>query len=436
MTPFLPEASLEVEVSPYDSLIDSLPVPEEERLRFKTSEVVNVEAYSDKKWVIMALKMVEAVTPGGYRAFSEHFRAQIPDISRFILDVHYPERSLTLKQYIDLHRDELFCCLAMQAGVTEAWLSHCRIRVGGKEMAFELPNDLVKSELESKKCPRLLSDLLKKRCGWDVVVNFEVGKDLLPSESAAPPPPVDAPKPKPKEVLPMVVFGRNVAGEPKLMSLIKDEEPNLVVEGEIVVLKEFVQRTGRRILTLTISDNSDSVDVKVFHENDGKFKGGLKEGHWIRVRGDLRYDEKYAQDYVLLARDIVRVPAPQREDTAAVKRVELHCHTQMSRMDSVTKIVKLIETASRWGHPALAVTDHGVVQAYPEAKAAAKKAGLKLILGMEGYLVEHFARDKGMAIYHIVLLVKDKVGLKNLYRLVSESHLNHFYKRPLSHGSC
>jgi DNA polymerase-3 subunit alpha (Gram-positive type) len=430
MTPLSPEAPAEAEVSPYETLIDTLPVPEEERLRFKASEIVNIEAHTDRKWVVIALRMQEAVTPGGYRAFADHFRGQIPDLARFILDVHYPERSLTLKQYIDLHRDDLFCMLAMQAGVTEAWLTHCRIRVGGREMVFELPNDLVKQELESKRCPRLLGDLLKRRCGWDVNVFFEVGKDLL-KDLPPPPPPVAVPPAPPKETFPMVVFGGKIAASPKPMNLIKDEEPGLVVEGEIVDLKEFVQRTGRRIVTLTVSDATDSVDVKVFHENDGKFRGGLKEGHWVRVRGDLRFDERYAQDYVLNARDIVRVAAPRREDAADIKRVELHCHTQMSRMDSVTKIVKLVETAARWGHPALAVTDHGVVQAYPEAKAAAKKAGLKLILGMEGYLVERFARDKNMPIHHMVLLVKDRQGLKNLYRLVSESHMNHFYKRPL-----
>jgi DNA polymerase III subunit alpha, Gram-positive type len=92
---------------------------------------------------------------------------------------------------------------------------------------------------------------------------------------------------------------------------------------------------------------------------------------------------------------------------------------------------RLIETAAKWGHPAIAITDHGVVQAYPEAKLAAKKHGIKLILGIEGYLVDEFKRERGMEIYHIILLVKNKGGLKNLYKLVSESHMKYFYKRPL-----
>ncbi len=118
-------------------------------------------------------------------------------------------------------------------------------------------------------------------------------------------------------------------------------------------------------------------------------------------------------------------------DEAPEKRVELHCHTQMSRMDGLSKIDRLIETAARWGHPAIALTDHGVVQAYPEARAVAKKNGIKLILGMEGYLVDEFKREKNLPIYHIILLVKNKKGLKNLYQLVTESHLKYFYKRPL-----
>ena len=100
-------------------------------------------------------------------------------------------------------------------------------------------------------------------------------------------------------------------------------------------------------------------------------------------------------------------------------------------MDGLSKIDRLIERAAKWGHSAIAITDHGVVQAYPEARASAKKNGIKLILGMEGYLVDEFKREKGLNIYHIILLVKNKVGLKNLYKMVSESHLKYFYKRPL-----
>ena len=108
----------------------------------------------------------------------------------------------------------------------------------------------------------------------------------------------------------------------------------------------------------------------------------------------------------------------------------------MSQMDAVTS-VKEIERAAKWGHSAIAITDHGVVQAYPDAHLAAKKAGIKIIYGVEIYLLGEDKTDpdgnidyKNVETYHAILLVKNCTGLKNLYKLISESHLSFFYKRP------
>ena len=130
---------------------------------------------------------------------------------------------------------------------------------------------------------------------------------------------------------------------------------------------------------------------------------------------------------VLLCSDLCLIEPQVREDTAPEKRVELHLHTKMSSLDSVLDLEEAVAQASRWGHPAIAITDHGVVQAFPEAFRLGKKYGIKIIYGMEGYLVED--DDKGQA-FHIVLLAKNKQGLKNLYELVTLSHLDHFYRTP------
>ncbi|MGB4187044.1 MAG: PolC-type DNA polymerase III, partial [Limnochordia bacterium] len=114
------------------------------------------------------------------------------------------------------------------------------------------------------------------------------------------------------------------------------------------------------------------------------------------------------------------------EDQAPQKRVELHLHTKMSGLDGVTDVEEVVRQAALWGHPAVAITDHGVVQAFPAACAAGKKHGIKIIYGLEGYLIDNDT-DRP---HHIVILAKNKTGLKNLYKLVSYSHLHHFYRRP------
>ena len=134
----------------------------------------------------------------------------------------------------------------------------------------------------------------------------------------------------------------------------------------------------------------------------------------MKIQGNITVD-KYANSELVMVgvKGIMKEPVELREDRAEVKRVELHCHTKMSKMDGLTPIKELVDTAVRWGHKALALTDHGVVQAFPfaydEAKDLAKKNGweLKLIYGVEGYLC-HSREDKKN--YHIILLAKNVEG--------------------------
>ena len=137
-----------------------------------------------------------------------------------------------------------------------------------------------------------------------------------------------------------------------------------------------------------------------------------------------------------------------RMDSAETKRVELHCHTKMSKMDGLTPMADLVKQAIKWGHKALAITDHGVVQAFPFCYDAAEGSDLKLIFGMEGYLISDRtmkgadvdqeptdtikkSRTPKIRSHHIILLAKNETGLRNLYKLVTVSHLRHFNKRPL-----
>ena len=113
----------------------------------------------------------------------------------------------------------------------------------------------------------------------------------------------------------------------------------------------------------------------------------VKEGKWFAVRGDVKMDS-FEHGLVMMVNDIDGREKPMRQDTAERKRIELHMHTNMSEMDAVSSASDLIKRAAQWGHPAVAITDHGVVQAFPEAFGAAKKNKIKLIPGMEGYLTD------------------------------------------------
>jgi DNA polymerase-3 subunit alpha (Gram-positive type) len=208
---------------------------------------------------------------------------------------------------------------------------------------------------------------------------------------------------------------------------VKDIQEGLktaVVEGEIWNLAINTLRDGRLAVSYYLTDYQDSIILKLFLNNENEHI--FKVGDWVKVKGGVRYDPfikeiaLFVEQYEFPARNV-------RLDDYPDKRVELHAHTKMSSMDGLTEIEALIKRAAEWGHPAVAITDHGCVQSYPEAYSAARKNKIKIIYGVEGYLVEE---DKKERSYHIVILARNEIGLRNLYRLVSLSYLKHFYRKP------
>ena len=151
--------------------------------------------------------------------------------------------------------------------------------------------------------------------------------------------------------------------------------------------------------------------------------------------------DNFAKELSVIANIIIELPKQEeikRKDNSLNKRVELHLHTQMSQMDAVTSAKDLIKRAASWGMKSIAITDHGVVQAFPEAKHAVDDLGLdiKVLYGVEAYFVpddeipEGEAGWKKIKPYHAIILTKNQKGLRNLYELISISHIQYFHKRP------
>ena len=244
---------------------------------------------------------------------------------------------------------------------------------------------------------------------------------------------------KTKELPAGVIIGRGVSGEARELGMIEDEVKNIVLEGEIFSPQANKLKSGAYILLLKFADKTNGIACKKFFGVRGKttledidaevdrILKAIGKGCAVRIQGKIEYD-KFVSDYVLFIDSIEKRNVPQREDTAEVKRVELHAHTKMSALDAVVPPKLLVETAARWGWPAVAITDHGVVQAFPEAMNTAralKKKGvdIKIIYGMEGYLLD---KPEDQRAHHIIFLAQNKTGLYNLYKLVSLSHIRYF----------
>ena len=193
---------------------------------------------------------------------------------------------------------------------------------------------------------------------------------------------------------PDVIFGRDFEEETIRIEQIMGEMGEVVIRGQILSMDERPIRGEKTILMFSITDFTDTIMVKMFCKDEylKEIKdGGIAKGAFLKIKGVTTIDRFDSELTIGSVIGIKKIPSfvSTRMDTSPVKRVELHCHTKMSDMDGVSDVKDIIKRAMKWGHKALAITDHGDVQAFPDANhAIGKDDDFKIIYGMEAYLVD------------------------------------------------
>ncbi len=282
-----------------------------------------------------------------------------------------------------------------------------------------------KDFLMQKNMNKKLSVFISQHISAPVNVIFiekEIKKDNIDKKTseptvAAPPPPPKKPTEKKQEpekinkdafievrdkdnLLPKIIpgsskllYGNIIKKEPISIREISIDAGNVCVWGDIFSTDSHETRDGSKVIyTVYITDYTGSLILKIIeNKNKSAYLEKLKKGQTILVYGEI-CDDKYERDIVMRPKNINTISKYKIVDNAPKKRVELHLHTNMSAMDGMTPAAKLIEKANEWGHAAVAITDHGVAQAYPEAmntvKAINKDGGnFKMIYGVEAYFV-------------------------------------------------
>ena len=210
-------------------------------------------------------------------------------------------------------------------------------------------------------------------------------------EQMAPPPPV--------EDKPVFDFqAKKATAKPKLdkaevtpMIEVNTEENRLVFEGVVFDVEHKVTRTGRVLINFKMTDYTSSFSMQkwVKNEEEAQKFDIIKKNSWLRVRGNVEVNN-FTRDLTMNVQDVQEVVHYERKDLMpeGERRVEFHAHTNMSTMDALPEVEEIVETAAKWGHKAVAITDHGNVQSFPHGYKAAKKAGIQLIYGMEANIVE------------------------------------------------
>ena len=261
---------------------------------------------------------------------------------------------------------------------------------------------------------------------------------------------------KPARQQPATIRGRVITAAPVTIDTLGPESGRAVIRGKVLSIETREVSGGTTLLvTFGVTDFTSSVKCKMFLNYRPRQRRGplaeeetpitaeerkavedvvkkLQPGAGVLLRGNMQFDN-FLKETVMMVDDIMPAELPKRMDTAEEKRVELHLHTNMSTMDAVSSVSDLIARAAQWGHTAMAVTDHGVVQAYPEAYNAAKKNHIKLIPGVEAYLTDDEAiveNARGQAIDDaIVVLDFETTGLNT-----RKDRMIEFGAAKLAHG--
>ena len=195
---------------------------------------------------------------------------------------------------------------------------------------------------------------------------------------------------------PGLIYGRDFEDEPIRLDQVATEMGEITLHGKVISFETREIRNERTIIIFSITDFTDTITVKMFVRNEqlAELLGDLKKGAFLKIKGVTTID-KYDGELTIGSIAGIKKTGDftvSREDLSPVKRVELHCHTKMSDMDGVSEVKDIVGRAHKWGHPAIAITDHGTAQAFPDAnhyiERLDKADPFKVIYGVEGYVVD------------------------------------------------
>ncbi|MBQ8765080.1 MAG: PolC-type DNA polymerase III [Clostridia bacterium] len=370
--------------------------------------------------------------------------ADYRDVENFIEEVkknyELREFDLNIKFRADSSR-EAECvnyCVDVLSEKNPLWraiLDSCIIEADDETVKISLRHGN-RSLMEDESVDREIALLLENNFGLKRKIVFDTDEMTVETTLA----PISAPKvdSAPKKIVSFATEGALIGKPftPNDFTEIKEIDNytgQCMIYGDIfgIDCKE-IPKIKKTIVSFYITDYTGSLTCKCFVPiaATDEVKGVLKKTGTVAVRGKAEMDS-FSHELTVMARDIIPYSMPKESDNAEEKRVELHAHTKSSAMDAVVSAKDLVKQAMKYGHKAIAITDHGCVQAFPEAFHTADET-IKILYGCEGYLIEAGAPlVRETKRYHIIIFAKDLVGLKNLYKLISASNLEYFHRRPL-----
>ncbi|MFA7637225.1 MAG: PolC-type DNA polymerase III, partial [Monoglobales bacterium] len=389
----------------------------------KITDIENIEIsrarfFSAEKKMEIHIKPHRFLSGKETAAITAAAKEQYPEL-KVLCFYDYSELELTNKNF-DTYFSHLLLKLSEKFAISHCLLADADKRLNGNTIDIVLKSDSL-DIIKSGGCEGILKSLLLEETGKSYEISFHTTKDLIPDlpspaevtvapaiaeestplpEPVIPPPEIEVPPP-PKAEYSAILKGRKIFDlEPMPISAITSPMKDVVIRGDVLSVETNEIKSGKTILTFAVTDYTSSIKIKSFEgansdgDKDKKSKAqakldklltGLKKGAYVAVSGKAEFDD-YDKELILKPSGINLLEKEVLTDDADVKRVELHLHTKMSAMDGVSTAKELVDRAADWGHGAIAITDHGVAQAFPEAYETARKRGIKVLYGVEGYL--------------------------------------------------
>jgi DNA polymerase III subunit alpha, Gram-positive type len=360
---------------------------------------------TNKSWVFHIVKQTY-VPPDVYRSFCSDVQKRFAHISNIRFVFIYPSE-ISDEQLVGDYWSLAVEWILSQAASINGWLAKAKVEVRAGTIELTLLDQIGLEMAKKRQLDQWVKQYFSTFFHRSYAVKLSVGDSsseeyeqfsrqiqeegktvAIEMMSAIDSEEQLAPVPDGTEKL---MVGYEIKDAPVPIQTIQEEEKKVTIQGMIFGLEQKELKTGSTLFTFNITDYTDSLSMKMFAKTkeDVKNLSLLANGKWIKARGKIEYD-RFLQppELIMMPSDINEIPKlPERVDKAEEKRVEFHLHTTMSAMDGIAPVDEYIKLAAKWGHKAIAITDHGVIQSFPEANKAGKKHGIKVIYGVEANVV-------------------------------------------------
>lgn len=370
----------------------------------------SIKYNTECKTVNLTLVSKEIINKKNLSYIKENINKGLPFVKDILINTEYKSLSEDMKKLVMDYWDNILYEIKEQNPSMIGWLKDCKKRYDDSNNILEIyiDNHVGLENLSIKKCNKLIEDIYENDFNKKIKVNFKIiecddsndnktyikekEKELnsIVSKIMASNPKPKQNKTKKSKTENAIIHGRKIKGETSKIKGLSEEDGIAVIEAKVFDKDSRELKSGKVLFILAVTDYTSSIGVKIFasKEDAKELDEKINKGSYYKFKGAVRYDT-FDKEIIIMARDVNKsyVTEQIRLDNSEEKRVELHAHTKMSSMDGVCNPADLIKRAADWGHKAIAITDHGVVQAYPEALSASKKHGIKVIYGIEGYII-------------------------------------------------